>query len=218
MDASYLLAPGCCGARRPALCEPFRIRLEADHTREAIAARLAAGYRHSYLRDLVLGAIDGCVTTFAVVWAWPGPACATSVILVLGMANLLADGFSMAISNFQGIRAEQQVRERARRTEERHLDEVPEGEREEIRQIFARKGVAGDDLEQIVRIVTLRPASLGRHDAGTGARSVPLEGPSAWRAGLATYGAFVIVGLVPPARLPVRPDSGFCTTHPFAWF
>ncbi len=191
------------GVSLPVLSVPPRDRdelnrreLEADHTRVAIAARLAAGYQHSYLRDLVLGAIDGCVTTFAVVSGVAGAGLPTSVVVVLGVANLLADGFSMAVSNFQGIRAEQQMRERARRTEERHLDQVPEGEREEIRQIFARKGVAGDDLEQLVRILTsdrrLWVDTMLEQELG-----LSLAGPSAWRAGAATFGAFVIVGLVP---------------------
>ena len=176
--------------------EPFRIRLEADHTREAIAARLAAGYRHSYLRDLVLGAIDGCVTTFAVVSGVAGAGLPTSGILGLGMANRLADGFSMAVSNFQGIRAEQQMRERARRTEERQLDEVPEGEREEIRQIFARKRLVGDDLEQLVRIVT-SDRRLWVDTMLEQELRLSLVGPAAWKTGAATFGAFIVVGLVP---------------------
>ena len=44
-----------------------RTELQAQHTPSAIATRLAAQKPHSYVGDAVLGAIDGCVTTFAVV-------------------------------------------------------------------------------------------------------------------------------------------------------
>lgn len=171
-------------------------RLEAEHTRPAIAARLAAGSGHSYLRDCVLGTIDGCVTTFAVVSGVAGAGLPTGVVLVLGAANLRADGFSMAVSNFQGVRAEQQVRERARQVEEHHVSVVSEGEREEVRQIFAAKGLCGDDLEQMVRIVTanrhLWIDTMLEQELG-----LAPAGPSPWRAGGATFVAFVLVGLVP---------------------
>ena len=192
-----------------------RTTLDSEHTREAIAARLSAGYRHSYLRDFVLGAIDGCVTTFAVVSGVAGAGLPTSVVLVMGMANLFADGVSMAVSNFQGIRAEQQVRERARRTEERHLEQVPDGEREEIRQIFARKGVAGDDLDHLVRILTsdrrLWVDTMLEQELG-----LSLVGPSAWRAGAATFGAFVVVGLVPLFIFLYDVLVG-SVAHPYFW-
>ena len=80
--------------------------LEHEHTPEAIAERLGRGARHNYLRDFVYGGIDGAVTTFAVVAGTIGANLATRIVLILGAANLIADGFSMAASNFLGTRAE----------------------------------------------------------------------------------------------------------------
>ena len=110
--------------------------------------------RHSYLGDAVLGAIDGTVTTFAVVAGAVGAGFPSMVIIVLGFANLFADGFSMAVSNYLGRKSQRQQVAQTRRWEERHIAEVPEGEREEIAQIFARKGFAGDVLERIVDTIT----------------------------------------------------------------
>ena len=103
--------------------------LEAGHTPEAIRARLAAGPTHSDLRDFIFGAIDGTVTTFAVVSSVSGAGLGAGVLIILGVANLVADGFSMGISNFLGTRAEQQQRSRIRREEEYQVRTVPEGEK-----------------------------------------------------------------------------------------
>jgi VIT1/CCC1 family predicted Fe2+/Mn2+ transporter len=65
--------------------------------------------RH-YLRDLVYGANDGIITTFAVVAGVAGAALSVRTVLILGVANLLADGFSMGASNFLSIRSEEAVR------------------------------------------------------------------------------------------------------------
>lgn len=65
--------------------------------------------RH-YLRDLVYGANDGIITTFAVVTGVAGAALEPRTAVILGLANLLADGFSMGASNFLSIRSEEAVR------------------------------------------------------------------------------------------------------------
>jgi vacuolar iron transporter family protein len=65
--------------------------------------------RH-YIRDLVYGANDGIITTFAVVAGVTGGALSTAVILVVGSANLAADGLSMAVGNFLSIRAHESAR------------------------------------------------------------------------------------------------------------
>jgi VIT1/CCC1 family predicted Fe2+/Mn2+ transporter len=170
--------------------------LAADHSPDAVRHRLSVPPSTSYLRDFIYGAIDGAVTTFAVVAGVEGAGLSADVVLILGGANLLADGFSMAVSNFLGLRAEHQQLERARREEERHVRLVPEGEREEIRQIFAAKGFEGEDLERVVEVITadydLWVSTMLSEELGLGGTEV-----SPVRAGAATFAAFLLVGSFP---------------------
>ena len=89
-------------------------KLEHEHTVEAITARLAKDHQPNYLRDWIYGGIDGAVTTFAIVAGVVGANLSHSVIIVLGLANLLADGFSMAAGNYSGTKAEVDDLERLR--------------------------------------------------------------------------------------------------------
>lgn len=61
------------------------------------------------LREFVYGGMDGAVTTFAVVTGAAGANLSSSVILILGFANVLADGFSMAVGSFLSEKSEQQL-------------------------------------------------------------------------------------------------------------
>jgi len=170
--------------------------LRREHTPTAIAARLASTTRHSYLRDFVFGAIDGTVTTFAVVSGVVGAHLPAGVAVILGLANLLADGFSMAVGNYLSTKSDRQLVERARKIEESHIDQIPEGEREEIRQIFAGKGFDGPMLEKIVGVIT---ADRRRwvDTMVTEEFGLPLDGPSPLRAAGVTFAAFFVAGIVP---------------------
>jgi VIT1/CCC1 family predicted Fe2+/Mn2+ transporter len=85
-------------------------RAALETLRRAHEPRLARGLVRHYLRDLVYGANDGIITTFAVVTGVAGAALPVRTALILGGANLLADGFSMGASNFLAIRSDEAAR------------------------------------------------------------------------------------------------------------
>jgi VIT1/CCC1 family predicted Fe2+/Mn2+ transporter len=196
--------------------KPSELSLSAEHSPDAVRRRLSRPPSSSYLRDFIYGAIDGAVTTFAVVAGVEGADLSASVVLILGGANLIADGFSMAVSNFLGLRAERQQVERARLDEERQVREIPEGEREEIRQIFAAKGFEGADLDRVVGVITadrdLWVSTMLSEELGLGgARPKPL------RAGATTFLAFIAVGSLPLVAFAVDAIAPDGLTHAFAW-
>jgi len=175
---------------------PIPNQMEHEHSSEAIRRRLESGPTHNYLRDWIYGGIDGAVTTLAVVTGVAGAQLSKWIILALGFANLFADGFSMAASNYLGTKAERDDWRRLERIEHRHIDLAPEGEREEVRQIFERKGFEGDDLERIVHLVT-SDRERWVQTMLTDEYGLPHEIRSPWIAALSTFTAFLICGLVP---------------------
>jgi vacuolar iron transporter family protein len=170
--------------------------MEHEHSPDAIRRRLESGPTHNYLRDWIYGGIDGAVTTLAVVTGVAGAQLSTWIILALGFANLFADGFSMAASNYLGTKAEHDDWRRLEEIEKRHIDLAPEGEREEVRQIFQRKGFEGEELQRIVTLITadrerwIQTMLMDEY-------GLPHAVRSPWIASLSTFTAFLICGLVP---------------------
>lgn len=170
--------------------------MEHSHTHEAIRERLSAGPRQSYLRDWVYGGVDGAVTTFAIVSGVVGANLSPSVILILGGASLIADGFAMAAANYLATRSEQEEFHYAEAVEQRHIATYPEGEREEVREILRGFGLAGDLLERVVAAVTADRdrwiRMMLRDEYG-----LPASVRSPWRAAVSTFSPFIVCGLVP---------------------
>jgi len=129
--------------------------LKKSHTAKAIKH---APEEHessgTYIGDFVYGAIDGSITTFAVVSGVAGAALSVNIVIILGVANLLADGLSMAMGNYLRSKSNLEFIQKEREREEWEIKHYPEGEIEEIRDIFKRKGFEGKDLERAVKVVT----------------------------------------------------------------
>lgn len=170
--------------------------LEHGHTPDEIAERLAQDTKPGLLKDSIYGGIDGAVTTFAIVAGVEGAGLPDIVIIALGIANVLADGFSMAASNYSGTKAERDNIARLREVERRHIREDPGGEREEIRQILAMKGLSGTVLEEATDAITAKEKTwidmMMVDEYGT-----PPIDPNPLPAALATFGAFLVCGMVP---------------------
>ncbi|PUB15631.1 VIT1/CCC1 transporter family protein [Yoonia sediminilitoris] len=171
--------------------------LEHGHSMEEIAARLDQQNNDSgRLRDAIFGGIDGTVTTFAIVAGVQGAGLSTGIVVALGLANVLADGFSMAAGNFSGTKALADDRRRLWAVEERHIAVNRQGELDELDQILARKGLRGqvrqdagimisEDKEQWISLMLAEEYGL------------PITDPRPIQAAFVIFGAFVAAGMLP---------------------
>lgn len=174
----------------------MKIVEEHEHTPEAIQERLGQNPPVYFLREWVYGGIDGVVTTFAIVSGVAGAGLSPVIILILGLANLIGDGFSMAAGAYSSTKTENDNYKRLWEIEKSHIKKYPEGEKEEIRQIFAAKGFSGKDLEAVIDTIT------NRRDVWIDtmmAEEYGLSGPSspAFKAAGHTFLAFVLCGTMP---------------------
>ena len=107
-----------------------------------------------HLGEVVYGGIDGCVTTFAVVAGSEGAGLPNTIVIILGIANLIADGFSMSVGAYLGAKSEKARYQKEKRREYQEIEEVPHLEVEEVRDIFSDMGFEGEILESVVAKIT----------------------------------------------------------------
>lgn len=146
--------------------------------------------------DFIYGAFDGAVTTFAVVTGAVGASLLPVVVIILGFANLFADGFSMAVGNYQATKAKIEFIQKERKREEWEIDHMAESEKQEIRDIYAKKGFTSELLDEIVKVITARKKvwvdTMMKEELGLiEDEKKPLD------AATSTILGFTIIGLIP---------------------
>lgn len=151
---------------------------------------------HEYLAEFVYGGIDGSVTTFAVVAGSVGAGLDSTVIIILGFANLFADGFAMSIGAYLSSKTDVDNYEKHKAIEYWEVENTPEKEKDEIREIFLAKGFKGKLLEDVVATITadkdrwvdvMMKEELGMME----------ETKSPFKIGLITFISFLTLGFIP---------------------
>lgn len=167
-----------------------------------------------YLGEFVYGGIDGLVTTFAVVAGSAGAELSISVVLILGFANLIADGFSMSIGAYLASRSESQNYNKHKRIEYEEIETIPDREKEEIREIYREKGFEGELLEQIVEVITADKDRWVDVMMKEELEMIP-DSRSPFAIGTVTFISFVVVGIIPLFAYVFRDTLGLDVSQLF---
>ena len=168
-----------------------------------------------YLREFVYGGIDGAVTTFAVVAGSVGAGLDSSIIIILGFANLLADGFSMSIGAYLSSKSEKDNYNNHMNTEYWEVENIPEMERQEVAEIYAAKGFQGELLQQAVKVITSDKDRWVK-EMMTNELFMMEETKSPFKMGLVTFISFVSIGFIPLMLYVWDFIWGF-SGDPFVW-
>ncbi len=149
-----------------------------------------------HLGEFVYGGIDGSVTTFAVVAGAAGAELGSAVVIILGFANLFADGFSMSIGSYLSTKSERDNYRKHQKVEYWEVDNLPEAERQEVREIYQAKGFEGELLEQVVAKITEdrdRWVDVMMKEE----LEMMKEQKSPLAMGLVTFISFIVIGFIP---------------------
>jgi VIT1/CCC1 family predicted Fe2+/Mn2+ transporter len=149
-----------------------------------------------YIGQAVYGASDGIVTTFAAISGVAGASLDPKIALIIGLANLFADGLSMAIGDYLSEKSERDYLESERERETWEVEHIPEAEKLEVREIYKKKGHEGENLDKLVDAITsdkkiwvdtMLHEELGLFD----------DDSSPLKSALVTFFAFLVAGFMP---------------------
>ena len=149
-----------------------------------------------YLGEFVYGGIDGSVTTFAVVAGSAGAKLESSIAIILGFANLIADGFAMSVGSYLSTKSEREKYRKHQSIEYWEVDNIPDAEREEIREIYAAKGFEGELLEKVVDVIT-QDKDRWVDTMMKEELEMAEETKSPFKMGAVTFLSFLLLGFIP---------------------
>jgi VIT1/CCC1 family predicted Fe2+/Mn2+ transporter len=151
----------------------------------------------SLLRPVVFGANDGLVSNLALVMGVAGAGPAPGVIVLAGIAGLLAGAFSMGVGEYISVQSQRELLEYQLDFQRHQLREAPDQERRILADIYRERGFTDDEASHFVDRVFADPESATRllifEEVGLDARSIG----SPWAAGIGSFLAFTLGALIP---------------------
>jgi len=150
-----------------------------------------------YIEPAVYGATDGIITTFAVVAGVAGASLSPKIVLILGLANLLADGFSMAVGDYLSTESRIDYERSEWKREEWEVENFPEAEELEMREIYKRKGLKEGDIDKIMEVLKNNKdfwvETMMKDELGI----LPEDNQSPFKSAFVTFSSFAIAGFIP---------------------
>jgi len=176
---------------------------KAAHSKEMIVVR--SQEKHSVIgeriKSIVYGGLDGIITTFAVVAGATGGHLGTDVILILGVSNMFADAVSMGMGDAISAKAENEMILKEREREAWEFEYYPEGEKEEMVEIYTARGLAEDKARLVVDSMASNDDNgkffVDQMMTDELGMELPDEDEDVWASGLVTFSSFVFFGVFP---------------------
>ncbi len=109
---------------------------------------------HNPLRDIILGGQDGLVNSLGIILGISAATSDTKILIAAVLAALFAESISMGAVAYTSALSQRDYYNSERKKEEREVEEIPEKEKDEIRQIYTQKGFKGKVLEEIVQTIS----------------------------------------------------------------
>ena len=175
---------------------------DIEASKAAHDAKVSHSEDHSkvggYIKSIVFGGLDGIITTFAVVAGAAGGGLSVDVILILGFSSVFADAVSMGVGDALSTKAENEYILAEKRREEWELENYPEGEIEEMIDLYESKGLPRQDAETVIKIMAKhKDFFVNVMMAEELELQVPDEDDNPWVEGGVTFASFVFFGTIP---------------------
>lgn len=152
-----------------------------------------------YIKSMVYGGLDGIITTFAVVASTAGANFDIGVVIVLGVANLIADGISMGVGDFLSSQAEEAFARAESKRERWECENYLEGEQREMIELFEKKGFSTEDATTIIMIYSKYTDAFVDlmliEELGIEPPDDDVWGPA--KNGAVTFASFMVFGSIP---------------------
>ncbi len=150
-----------------------------------------------YLKNIVYGGLDGVITTFAVVAGVAGAALSSGILLILGLANLIADGISMAVGDYLSSKAQRDFYYSEKERESWEAKNYLRGEKEEMIEIYMKRGLSKSDAQRLVNIISKKKNLFVDEMMVEELRMINDAKSSPLKNAVVTFISFFIFGLIP---------------------
>lgn len=149
----------------------------------------------------VFGALDGVLTSFAIVAGAAGGGLGTQAVLILGVSSIFADGLSMGLGEYLSSKAMNEYIDLERKREEWELTHHRQGEIDTMVALYMRRGMTREDAEEVLTRLSKYDQFfvnvMMAEELGLPSYAAPLDEGGSIREGLVTFASFAVSGVLP---------------------